>query len=82
MSPLALKLIAALDAAGIKWRDYSGRGMYGSYCVGVTCGRDTYEREVIEAVAEIPEAASPNYDSMGLGTILYWPAAIIDPRRY
>jgi hypothetical protein len=69
----AKELIASLDDAGIKWRDYSGRGMYGDSCVGVTCGRDHSEGEVYQAVGV--NGSSAHRDSMGLGTILYWPKA-------
>ena len=77
MNKFAQKLVAALNAADIKWRDYSGRGMYGVSCVGVSCGRAHTEGEVLEAVRNVPRALTPNRDSLGMGTILYWPSAVL-----
>lgn len=61
---------------------YSGRGMFGSYCVAVNCG------SALEAIAEIAYAAGemgvempaePRSDSMGHDQVLYWPGRLIDP---
>jgi hypothetical protein len=71
----AQELIDAFDAANIKWRSYSGRGMSGEYCVGVTCGKNVDEGEVLHAIRNVTAALRITRDSMGLGTICYWPRA-------
>lgn len=54
--------------------DYSGRGMYGDTCIGVVLedGGDIFEivADCAEQGMRIPH---PHKDSMGLGTIYYWP---------
>ena len=80
MNEFAKQLIAALEAADIKWRDYSGRGMFGTQCVGVTCGRYVSEGEALDAVAAVPDGLHVSRDSMGMGTIVYWPTAILKER--
>lgn len=47
------------DHQKLKTRSYSGRGMYGSQCLGFTCG----SRQMLRAVAEIMATAeSMNVD--------------------
>lgn len=74
---LAEQLIAALDNEDIKWREYSGRGMYGAYCIGVSYNNmDLDEEQILDAVKDVPGVEdSECRDSMGLGYILYWPDA-------
>lgn len=83
MNKLAQQLVAALKRADIEPRtDYSGRGMFGVRCVGVSCGgrRDVSEGDVLEAVKNVRGGLRPSHDAMGLGTILYWPSAVtFDP---
>jgi hypothetical protein len=57
-----------MEEAGIEIRTYSGRGMYGRYTYGVSCGRGDgpSEQEVYRAT-EIKLCQ----DALGLGTILY-----------
>lgn len=74
------KLTRALELARIEWRDYSGRGMFGASCVGVACGgRDgPSEGEVLQAVKGVKGALSPSRDSLGMGSIVYWPNARLE----
>lgn len=50
-------------------RSYSGRGMYGAQCLGVTT---EYPNSVIED-AGAAGIKGARQDSMGLKTIVYWP---------
>jgi hypothetical protein len=80
MNERATQITETLDANQIEWRSYSGRGMMGSYCVAVSCGTRSdggghTEGEVIRAVADTPGGLNYSRDSLGLGTILYWPSA-------
>lgn len=63
-------------------RQYSGRGMYGTYCLGIIC--DNTERAVLDIYrAGIDAGLDPDYlydilvhactDSMGTSSILYFP---------
>lgn len=79
MSISALALCRAIRQTGRRPRSYSGRGMYGARCVGVTIergeemelGRDLADYELGEEGERLPRACT---DSMGLDVILYWPA--------
>lgn len=64
--------------------DYSGRGMFGRTCIGITC--DEPLRVVLELAAHLMEAmpelgsydlmdalGTPRMDSMGCSSILYFP---------
>lgn len=58
-------LIDIIREAGHEPQSYSGRGMYGAYCVGVS----------LDSISEsdgIPLSGSRT-DSMGKGIIVYWP---------
>lgn len=85
------KLIEALEEAGYEPRSYSGRGMYGRTCVGVTTDRYTPEFKLGVDVALAASAMFDDMDelvsfledlsgegcstdSMGLGTITYFPS--------
>lgn len=57
-------LLTRLTKAGYRPRSYSGRGMYGRVCVGVTL--DRFEELTVGA-------RTATWDSMGLGRIAYWP---------
>lgn len=71
----------ALDMAGYNPTDYSGRGMFGKYCVGVST-RDSAATVVSEVVAQCrdvpPELlkllGAARTDSLGMGYIHYWPS--------
>ncbi|KZX57746.1 hypothetical protein A3709_19170 [Halioglobus sp. HI00S01] len=85
------RLIKSILSMGLVPVQYSGRSMYGSQCVGVAVGGDVSPvnfgaglaskafsasgsayREVIETI----QAADS--DSMGLGTIFYWPSIAVE----
>lgn len=61
--------------------DYSGRGMYGKECFGITCGQEQLIKFVVAyaiAAAERGETdldwlSDVRSDSMGMSTIWYWP---------
>ncbi|MDU8350967.1 hypothetical protein RYA05_03550 [Pseudomonas syringae pv. actinidiae] len=65
-NPEVIELIEDLQNADIPWRTYSGRGMYGSHTIGVSCGRDVTEGDVYRATK-----AEFQIDQLGKGTILY-----------
>lgn len=59
-------LIKKIEAAGFKPRSYSGRGMCGAECVGVS----------VQATSTGDADALPRgnrTDSLGMGQIWYWP---------
>jgi hypothetical protein len=60
----ALKKYNQLKAAGLKPCSYSGRFMYGKYCVGVRVERHAQGDKLLKGAT---------FDSMGLGSIAYWP---------
>lgn len=77
------KLIFAIGDTDYEVQSYSGRGMYGKQCVGVSVPRgellracmkialaltEMDERELADTISD--EAMS---DSLGLGSILYFP---------
>ena len=78
----------AIVGAGFPVRDYSGRGMYGKYCLAVECSREdppekmllsiigeyTYTADNLDDVRELAEALKDcQTDSLGRDAILYWP---------
>lgn len=64
-TPKATKaLITRLLNAGYQPRSYSGRGMFGRECVGVSL--DRFQELTVGA-------RTATYDSLGLGRIAYWP---------
>lgn len=77
-------LCELIEEVGFDPRDYSGRGMYGKVCIGVTCDdplsviQDITEiimRDYKPAVAKTFLSKLRNHatDDMGLSQILYWP---------
>jgi len=65
-----IQFINDMQKAGIGWRWYSGRGMYGQKTAGVSCGCGSDpvdEEDVIRAT----KVKGLSHDSMGRGTILY-----------
>jgi len=73
---------AGLSEEDIRW-DYSGRGMYGRECVGLTCS----ESEMFGFIGEVARATEDDdwdwvkdvrSDSMGLDTIWYWPNVSVE----
>lgn len=65
----AKRLRARLEALDYTPREYSGRGMGGKSCLGVTVDH------VGDLLAELPKTAvrSAVQDAMGRGAIVYWP---------
>ena len=63
----AEELILKIEEAGLEPRAYSGRGMYGVYCVG--CELDDDE-ELPTPLHQVPGVC---VDSLGRGRIAYWP---------
>jgi hypothetical protein len=72
----------AIEEAGYSPRTYSGRAMYGKQCVGVPLERwqsdIDFVLDVIEAMHGVEGLSSrvmrdSRSDSMGRGSILYWP---------
>lgn len=52
--------------------DYSGRGMCGDTCPGITCPSDEVKRATA-AVKRAGVRCDASLDSMGLDSIVYWP---------
>lgn len=52
------EIIDLCDYAGIEWRDYSGRGMYGSRCLGIVT--DSPTDTVLELVNAANERGAPS----------------------
>jgi hypothetical protein len=75
----AKRLIEIIDATNHDARSYSGRGMFGKQCVGVTVDDGVFEwiAGAIEECEDVEEAAwlvrMVKTDDMGRGKILYWP---------
>lgn len=70
----------------IRVHAYSGRGMYGAYCLGVTFG--PYQKHRVSEVAELlselldEDLSEPSLDSMGLGIVAYWRGVKFDVPDY
>jgi hypothetical protein len=70
-----------------KVREYSGRGMYGRKCLAVTTNIDSVhslqlgfyiahvaaEQGLLDETENILSDNDTKEDSMGLGTVIYWP---------
>lgn len=73
------------DDLGLEVRSYSGRAMYGTKCIGVTCDNPFQAfaqivvalcekgEEGVEAADHFTRDGAVKTDSMGLGSILYFP---------
>ena len=59
-------------------RAYSGRGMYGKYCLGVSVGR--YEMNDLLKEFKRNRIPEPSKDALGMGAILYWQNIPHDPK--
>lgn len=70
-----MELIGLLSLEGYEPRAYSGRGMFGKYCVGanIACEEDLWEIAIAAKEADIP-VKRPLTDSLGRGMIAYWPS--------
>ena len=72
-----------LQAAGYEPRSYSGRGMYGKECIGVTVEsvqqlfqailRAAHDNEEMDMLFDDQIFADANWDNMGRDYIVYWP---------
>lgn len=60
--------------------DYSGRGMRGTACVGITV---EYHDEMIACIEEaaIAGVRGAHMDNMGRGYIVYWPSVETAPKK-
>lgn len=74
---------------GIRWRaSYSGRGMYGSECVGFTTSDYSGAGDLAKFVLAVSQALGTDVavqiadatrtDSMGRGTIYYFPGVVAE----
>ena len=65
LNPNQIQFVCDVIAAGLgdQLRTYSGRGMYGRYCPGVT----------VDHPSEVPTKVRYSQDSMGLSHIIYMP---------
>lgn len=78
-------IVEAFENCGETVQSYSGRGMYGKRCLGVTCDNpmatllsmiDSFTSQagdMGEVQDLIQELGRPQTDSMGLSSILYFP---------
>lgn len=79
MNPEAL--VRAIEDCDLTPRSYSGRGMYGRKCVGVTIDRDSdwtpfaLGAELALLLGDEVRDLRSCMDGMGLDTILYFPNA-------
>jgi len=73
------KLQKILEENGYECQSYSGRSMYGKECLGVTIDRrqNLFSLGILVGKELEPgdydEIDSVGTDSMGMGTIIYWP---------
>ena len=83
---IARLVIAACNDLGLEVRSYSGRGMYGRSCVGVTTDGNSHTAlaqivialceqgaDGVEAADHFTRSGAIASDSMGLGMIVYFP---------
>ena len=80
-----LQIVGFFEACGYDVRPYSGRGMYGQKCLGVECENpaecvlDAVRKagEHLKTGADVSELIDTlgcmRWDSMGLGSIIYFP---------
>lgn len=57
---------------GDMYLKYSGRGMYGESCIGISLDEYTSVEEVIEFAVSVGLRGA-RWDNLGLGSIVYWP---------
>lgn len=79
------EVIDLCNAGELEWRSYSGRGMYGKRCLGITT--DSPERAILTLIQVavdlgfegedlqdlLLELDNMCTDSMGRSAIVYWP---------
>jgi len=69
---VSIRAIKKLEAKGYSPRAYSGRGMYGDYCVGITVDRELANGNSPESKGLRRSFGGASRDSMGMDAILYW----------
>jgi hypothetical protein len=72
----ATELKRIIVSAGYEARSYSGRGMYGKECVGVTCDNQAdllFDMMDHASRTQIKQLKGCMTDSMGRSIIVYWP---------
>jgi len=71
---VSLRAIKKLESMGLSPRSYSGRGMWGAECVGVSVSSDDAKplRRLFGGSA---------IDALGMGAIVYWPRLPWPPGR-
>lgn len=82
---ISRQVIEICQDLDLEVRSYSGRGMYGDRCVGIDCDNpfQAFSRitlalmeqgsDGLEAVEHFTRDGAVTMDSMGLGSILYFP---------
>ena len=84
---ISRQVLAVCEDLGLEARSYSGRGMYGASCVGVdTCGGGSHQivakliialceqgPDGLEAAEHFTRDSAVVTDSMGRGSIVYFP---------
>lgn len=63
----------AEGCAGDIYEAYSGRGMYGACCLGVSTDYKLDHDQLVE-LCKSCDLPAPSWDNLGLGMIYYWPS--------
>jgi len=84
-----------IEMAGCETRAYSGRGMYGKECLAFTADSETSGFAVAADLMEAALDAGEDFiapvieamrgirtDSLGLGTVFYFPSVAVDGLRF
>lgn len=69
-----IAFIEVMEAEGIPWYTYSGRGMFGRNCPSVNVGgrnAEFHEEDVTYALGQAGKKIRLARDNMGLGMVLY-----------
>lgn len=66
-NPRYIKFAADMTKAGIPWRSYSGRGMYGEKCPAAVTSEEVSREGIIRATA----LTELNTDTMGYNLVVY-----------
>jgi hypothetical protein len=65
-NPKEIQFIEDMENAGIPWRTYSGRAMYGRECPAVVTSSEVSEHQIYQAT-DVPL----RQDQMGLNKVFY-----------
>lgn len=68
----AQQLTDAIKLAGFQPKPYSGRGMFGAFCVSVNVDRGQEAKLFSGMAKHLADIPGYSQDSMGLGTVIYW----------